>query len=138
MVLASARGLSPPPMAPLVGCCVQSVRHVSHAFHTTGLACLATHSTRPKSVVPTCTAPQCEPLQPILQQSPRTSGTPTGLWRLALAAHVGHEPGVTAGCLREETIRRALPRLRTHGTRAKHWITSPDPPYARTKRGVSG
>jgi hypothetical protein len=36
----------------------------------------------------------------------------------------------------DETIRRALQRLRTHGKRAKHWITSPDPSYARKKRGA--
>jgi DNA-binding NarL/FixJ family response regulator len=41
IVLASARGLSPQPIAQLVGCCVQTVRHVIHAFHTTGLACVA-------------------------------------------------------------------------------------------------
>ena len=37
IVLASARGLSPKPIAQLVGCSVQTVRNVIHAFHTTGL-----------------------------------------------------------------------------------------------------
>ena len=32
MVLARARGLSPQPIAQLVGCGVQTVRHVIHAF----------------------------------------------------------------------------------------------------------
>ena len=136
MVLASARGLSPQPMAPLVGCGVQTVRHVLHAFHTTGLACMAQQSTRPKRAVPTFTAPTCEQLQPILPPSPRTSGKPTGLWTLALAAQVCHEQGVTARCLSDETIRRALQRLRTNWKRAKHWITSPDPQYARKKSGA--
>ena len=138
MVLASARGLSPQPIAQLVGGCVQTVRHVIHAFHTTGLACLAKQSTRPKSAVPTFTAPTCEQLQPILHQSPRTSGKPTGLWTLALAAQVCHEQGVTVRCLSDETIRRALQRLRTNGKRAKHWITSPDPHSARKKSGAIG
>jgi transposase len=136
MVLASARGLSPQPIAQLVGGCVQTVRHVIHAFHTTGLACMATPSTRPKSAVPTFTAPTCEQLQHLLPQSPRTYGKPTGLWTLALAAQVCHEQGVTARCLSEETIRRALQRLRTHGKRATHWITSPDPHDARKKSGA--
>jgi transposase len=136
IVLASARGLSPQPIAQLVGCCVQTGRHVIHAFHTTGLAGMATQATRPKRAVPTCTVPTCEQLQPILPQSPRTYGKPTGLWTLALAAQVCHEQGVTARCLSDETIRRALQRLRTNWKRAKHWITSPDPHYARKKSGA--
>ena len=136
MVLASARGLSPPPIAQLVGCCVQTVRTVIHACNTTGLACLAKQSTRPKSAVPAFTAPTCEQLPPILHQSPRPYGKPTGIWTLALAAQVCHEQGVTARCLSDETIRRALQRLRTNWKRAKHWITSPDPHYARKKSGA--
>jgi len=138
IVLASARGLSPQPIAQLVGCCVQTVRNVIHAFTTTGLACVSKQSTRPKRVVPTFTAPKCEQLQHILHQSPRTYGKPTGLWTLALAAQGCHEQGVTARCLSEETIRRAVHRLRTNWKRAKHWITSPDPHYARKKSGGIG
>jgi len=136
IVLARSRWLSPQPIAQLVGCCVQTVRNVIHAFNTTGLACETKPSTRPKSVEPTLTATHCERLQHILHQSPRTYGKPTGLWTLALAAQVCHEHGVTARCMSDETIRRALPRLRTNGQRAKHWSTSPDPHDARKKRGA--
>jgi transposase len=135
-VLARARGLSPQPIAQLVGCCVQTVRHVIPALNTTGLICLAQPSTRPKSVEPTLNAPPCARLPHILQQSPRTYGKPTGVWTLALAAQVCHEQGVTARCLRDEPIRRALQRLRTNWKRAQHWITSPDPHDARKKRGA--
>jgi hypothetical protein len=103
IVLASARGLSPQPIAQLVGCCVQTVRNVIHAFNTTGLACMS---------------------------------KPTGIWTLALAAQVCHEQGVTARCMSDETIRRALQCLQTNWKRAKHWITSPDPYYARKKSGA--
>jgi transposase len=136
IVLASARGLSPHPIAQLVGCCVQTVRNVIHAFNTHGLACVSKQSTRPKRVEPILNATKCERLQHILHQSPRTYGKPTGIWTLALAAQVCHEQGVTARCLSDETIRRALHRLRTNWKRAKHWITSPDPHYARKKSGV--
>jgi transposase len=136
MVLASARGLSPQPMAQLVGGCVQTVRNVIHAFHTTGLACVSKPSTRPKSVEPTLNAPTCERLQPILHQSPRTYGQPTGVWTLALAAQVCHEQGVTARCLRDETLRRAWHRLRTNWKRATHWSTSPAPHSGRKKSGA--
>jgi transposase len=134
--LASARGLSPQLIAQRVGCCVQTVRNVIQAFHTTGLIGLSKQSTRPKSVEPILNAPMCERLQHILHQSPRTYGKPTGVWTLALAAQVCHEHGVTARCMSDETIRRALPRLRTNGKRAKHWITSPAPHDARKKRGA--
>jgi transposase len=138
IVLASARGLSPQPIAQLVGCCVQTVRNVIHAFNTTGLLGIAKQSTRPKSIEPALNAPTCERLQHILHQSPRTYGKPTGVWTLGLAAQVCHEQGVTARCMSDETIRRALQRLRTNGTRAKHGITSPDPDYARKKSGAIG
>jgi hypothetical protein len=45
IVLASARWLSPQPIAQLVGCCVQTVRNVIHAFNATGLACVTKPST---------------------------------------------------------------------------------------------
>ena len=123
IVLASARGLSPQPIAQPVGCCVQTVRNVLHAFNTPGLA-------------PTLTATKCEQLQHILHQSPRTYGKPTGVWTLALVAQVCHDQGMTTRCMSDETIRRALQRLRTNWKRAKHWITSPDPHYARKKSGA--
>jgi transposase len=136
IVLASAQGLAPKPIAQLVGCCVQTVRNVVHAFNIDGLACMPMHSTRPKSVKPTLDATNCERLQHILHQTPRTYGKPTGVWTLALAAQVCYEQGVTERCMSEETIRRALHRLQTNWKRAKHWITSPDPHYARKKSGA--
>jgi transposase len=135
IILASARGLAPKPLAQLVGCAVQTVRNVLHAFNARGLACVPKQSTRPKSVRPTLEATHCERLQPLLHQSPRTYGTPTGVWTLALAAEVCYEQGVTERLLSDETIRRALQRLQTNWKRAKHWITSPDPHYARKKSG---
>ena len=138
IVLASARGLSPQPIAQPVGCCVQTVRNVLHAFNAPGLACVSKQSTRPESVAPTLTATKCEQLQQSLHQSPRTYGKPTGVWTLALAAQVCHDQGVTTRCMSDETIRRALHRLRTNWKRAKHWITRPDPHYARKKSGAIG
>jgi transposase len=136
IVLASARRLSPKPIAQLVGCSVQTVRNVIRAFNRQGIEGLVRHSNRPKSVEPILNAVNCERLQHILHQSPRTYGKATGVWTLALAAQVCQEHGVTERCLSEESIRRALQRLRTNWKRAKHWITSPDPQYARKKSGV--
>ena len=103
-----------------------------------GLAGVATQSTRPKSVAPILDAANCERLQQILHQSPRLYGKPTGGWTLALAAQVCPEQGVTARCLSDETIRRALQRLRTNWQRAQHWITRPDSQSARKKSGAIG
>ena len=136
IVLASARRLSPQPIAQLVGCAVQTVRNVLHTFHTRGMEGLEKQSNRPKTVAPVLDTASCDRLQHILHQSPRLYGKPTGVWTLALAADVCYEQGVTAHRLSDETIRRALQRLQTNWKRAKHWITSPDPHYAREKSGA--
>lgn len=138
IVLASACGQSPRPIAQLVGCSVQTVRNVIHAFNTKGWNCLSKQSNRPKRAQPTLDATKREHLQHILHQSPRTFGKPTSLWTLALAAQVCWEQGVSQRCLSDETMRRALKRLGTNWKRAKHWITSPDPHDARKKSGVIG
>jgi len=133
IVLTSAQRLSPKPIAQLVGCAVQTVRNVIHAFNTRGVEGLEKQSTRPKTVEPVLDAATCERLQHILHQSPRLYGKPTGVWTLALAAEVCYEQGVTARLMSDETIRRALQRLQSNGKRAKHWSTSPEPHYARKK-----
>jgi transposase len=135
IVLASAQKLAPQPIAQLVGCSVQTVRNVIHAFNTRGMAGLEKQSTRPKTVAPVLDTAHCDCLQHILHQSPRTYDKPTGVWTLALAAEVCYEQGVTERLLSDETLRRALQRLETNWKRAKHWITSPDPHYARKKSG---
>ena len=63
----------------------------------------------------------------------RDFGKPTGLWTLALAAEVAHAEGLTDRPVSIETIRQALKRLGVGWRRAKAWITSPDPAYARKK-----
>jgi transposase len=136
IVLASAQRLSPQPLAQLGGCSVHTVRNVLHAFNTQGVEGVAQPSTRPKTAAPGLDAPKCARLQPILPQSPRLYGTAPGVGTLGVAAAVCEEQGVTERLMRDETIRRALTRLETHGKRAKHWITSPAPHYARKKSGA--
>ena len=110
-----------------MGCSVQTVRNVIHAFNTQGVEGLEKQSNRPKTVKPVLDAAKCDRLQHILHQSPRLYGKPTGVWTLALAAEVGDEQDVTERLLSDETMRRTLQRLQTNGQRAKHWMTSPDP-----------
>ena len=74
----------------------------------------------------------------MLHQSPRASGKTTSLWTLALAAEVCHEKGWTTRVLSAEAIRLVLKRLKVGWKRAKHWLVSPDPEYARKKNSATG
>ena len=63
-----------------------------------------------------------------------TFGKPTSRWTLQLAAEVSFAQDLTPRLVSDETIRLALRRLGVSWKRAKHWITSPDPAYARKKK----
>ena len=77
-----------------------------------------------------------ERLRAIVHQSPRAFGHARSTWTLALLAQVAHEQGLSPTVLSPETIRQALLRLEVTWRRAKPWITSPDPAYARKKTGA--
>lgn len=133
IVLASARGERAPQIAAHVGCDDQTVREVIRAFDATGLAVLARHSRRPHTTHAAFSPEGCARLQALLHQSPRAFGQETSLWTLALAAEVSAAEGLTATRVSAETIRATLQRLGVRWQRAKAWIASPDPAYARKK-----
>jgi transposase len=133
ILLASSRGQSAKAIADALGCCTQSVRNALRAFDKEGLASLRRRSNRPKSAKTTLDDQRCEQLKHLLHQSPRMFGKPTSLWTLELAAQVCFEKALTEQKMSRETIRRALKRLEANWKRAKHWISSPDPAYARKK-----
>jgi transposase len=133
IVLASARGEPVPRMARQVGCSEQAVRNAIHAFNASGLAVLRPGSSRPHTIRPAFDLAGAERLRALLHQSPRTFGKPTSLWTLDLAAAVSFEQGLTAQRVSDETIRMTLKRLGIGWKRAKRWLTSPDPAYARKK-----
>src|SRR5215472_10430974 len=120
--------------APL-GCTAMSVRNAIHAFHSDGLACLNEKSSRPHSARPLLDTAFDEPLRALLHLSPRTLGKSRSTWTLTLLAEVCFERGWTPRVLSLEAIRLAVRRLGISWRRAKHWITSPDPAYARKKLG---
>ena len=134
ILLASASGLRPPQIARNLGCAVRTVPYALHAFHREGLASLKEKSSRPPSARPFLDGPPTEPLKDLLHQSPRTFGKPTSLWTLDLVAEVCHARGWAPRQLTGEAIRVALKRLGIRWRRAKHWITSPDPAYARKEK----
>ena len=78
-------------------------------------------------------AEQAERLRTLLHQSPRNFGKSTSLWTLGLAAEVSYAEGLTSELVSAETVRATLRRLGVGWRRAKQWITSPDPAYARKK-----
>jgi transposase len=133
IVLASDRGEHVPQIAHSLGCSQQCVREALHAFNTRGLTALSRRSSRPHTTAAAFSPAQAEPLKALLHQSPRTFGHPTSVWTLALAAQVSGERGLTAQRVTGETVRATLARLGVKWRRAKRWITSPDPAYARKK-----
>lgn len=137
ILLASSRGQRPSEIARNLGCATQTVRNSLHAFEQSGLACLKQESPRPKTIHMEFDQAKCEALRAMLHQSPHTYGKGTRVWTLALATQVGQEVGLTTHQVSIETIRLALKRLGVGWQRAKHWITSPDPDYARKKNGAT-
>ena len=77
-------------------------------------------------------------MREMLHRSPREFGKPTSLWTLALAAETSFEEGITEQRVSAETVRATLERLGVRWLRAKRWITSPDPEYARKKGAAIG
>jgi transposase len=138
ILLASAEGQSTTTIAHALRCTDQSVRNAIHAFHRRGLAVLQPLSSRPHSTATIFDAGTCESLRALLHHSPRTFGQPTSRWTLQLAAEVSFAQGLTPRLVSDEAIRVALRRLGVSWKRAKHWITSPDPAYARKKNDVTG
>src|SRR3954453_20077042 len=133
ILLASTRGEQAPGIARQLGCDPQTVRNAIAAFNARGLAALRKGSSRPHRFRVAFDAARGEALRALLHQSPRTFGKPTSVWTLALAADVSFERGLTAERISGETIRATLERLGIRWQRAKRWITSPDPEYARNK-----
>jgi transposase len=139
ILLASARGERAPRIAAQLGCDDQTVLDALHAFNAHGLPALRTGSSRPKRLRPAAFGPQqAQALRALLHHSPRRFGQSTSLWTLDLAAEVSFAQGLTPHLVSGETIRQTLQRLGIGWKRAKHWITSPDPGYARKKGSATG
>jgi hypothetical protein len=138
LVLGSADHEPVPVLAKRVGRTERNVHAVLDAFEARGLACLQRRSSRPHTVHAAFPPERAEALKALLHQSPRAFDQPTSLWTLELAAAVSFAQGLTAARVTGETIRATLARLGVKWQRAKTWITSPDPEYARKKDGATG
>ncbi|MDB5308828.1 MAG: Is630 family transposase [Gemmataceae bacterium] len=134
ILLASAAGRTPPTIAAVLGCSDQAVRNVIRAFARDGLGCLTAKPPVPRRPVAAWDRRHDENLKDLLHRSPREFGRSTSLWTPGAAAAVCHQRGWTPRVLTGEAIRQTLRRLGVRWKRAKHWITSPDPEYARKKK----
>jgi transposase len=137
ILLASARGERAPHIAAYLGIDDQTVLDALHAFNTHGLPALVKGSSRPKRTRLVFGPEQAQRLRALLHRSPRDFGKPGSLWTLAWAAEVSVAEGIIPTRVSGETIRTTLRRLGISWERAKHWITSPDPGYARKKGGAT-
>jgi transposase len=137
ILLASSKGERPPRIAENLRCAQQTVRNAIHEFNGRGLGALSPGSSRPGEVHAAFDEGGVEALREILHHSPREFGKRTSLWTLADAAEVSFEEDLTERRVSGETIRATLARLGVRWERAKRWIESPDPEYAR-KKGLSG
>ncbi len=138
ILLASAGGAGPAAAGAAVGLTAQAARNAIRAFHAEGVGCLARKPPVAKTPAAVWDRRHDGGVKDLLHRSPRTLGKPTGLWTLALVAEVSHAKGWTARRLSAEGMRSVLKRLGIGWKPAKHWITSPDPDYAKKKRRGTG
>ena len=138
ILLASAEGQRPARIATHVGCAVGTVHNTLHAFEKEGVGCLGEKKRGPKDARPVLDQAKADPLKGILHQSPRRFGKTRSTWTLDLLADVTFEQGLTPRRLSHEALRQAVKRLGHGWKRAKQWITSPDPAYARKKKRGTG
>jgi len=133
ILLASSRGERAPRIAENLGCGSQTARNAIHDFNERGLGALRAGSSRPKEVHAAFDASEAESLRQILHHRPSEFGKEGTFWTLAMAAEVSFEEGITQRRVSAETIRATLARLGVRWERAKRWMESPDPEYARKK-----
>ena len=133
IVLASERREKALEIAQTLGCDDQTVRNVIKGFNQEGITVLKEGSRCPHNTQAAFSTKSVDQLKEILHQSPRNFGKATSLWTLGLAAEVSYEKKLIKEHVTGETIRATLKRFGMKWTRAKHWITSPDPDYELKK-----
>jgi len=135
ILLANAAGQHAYTIARNLHCDDQTVRNAIHAFNARGVAALEPGSHVPQTVPHAIfDADRLERLRALIHQHPRDFDQPTSQWTLERVAAVAYAEGITPRQVSGETIRYALPQLGVTWKRAKNWIHSPDPAYARKKK----
>ena len=138
ILLASAGGQRPSRIAAPVGRAAGTVHNTLHALGKEGTDCLTEKARGPQDVPPILDEAQADALKGILHQSPRRFGQVRTTWTWDLLADVAFEQELTPRRLSHEAVRQAVERPGHGWKRAKPWITSPDPAYARKKKRGTG
>ena len=138
ILLASAGRMGPAEVGRVVGCTAQAVRNAARAFEADGVGCLTAGSHARKDPGRVWDRGRDGDLKDLLHRRPREFGKPASLWTPASVAEVCHTKGWTSRVLSAEAIRQASGRLGAGWKRARHWITGPDPEYAKKKGGGTG
>ena len=143
ILLASDRDENAYQIARSLGCNPQTVRNAIHAFNERGLPEASRRRfrearKRPHTIHRAFDPERAAALRELLHKSPREFGKQSSLWTMEMAAEVSFEEGLTKERVSGETIRATLSRMGVRWERAKRWITSPDPQYARKKDGATG
>lgn len=138
ILIASSRGERATHIARSLSCDDQTVRNAIKAFNHKGVLSLKEGSSRPRTIRTAFTQDSAQALRGLLHRSPRDMGKDTSVWTLELAAQVSFETGLTRERVSAETVRATLERLGVRWLRAKEWIASPDPQYARKKSEETG
>lgn len=133
ILLLCAAGRPPSQIAQNLGCTAPTVHQAIHAFARERLDCLQPKSSRPHTVRAFLDHRFAESLKDLLHHRPRLFGKPISLWTLNLLAEVCRTKGWTSRRLTAAAIRLAVKRLGNRWKRAKHWLSSSDPAYARQK-----
>ena len=133
ILLASAAGKRASQIAEDLHIDSDTALNAIRAFNADGLKALQRRSSRPKRLRTALPSEHVEALKAILHQSPRTLGKETSRWTLDLLAEVAAEQGLATHRMTAEGIRQVLLRSGIEWQRAKRWIESPDPAYARKK-----
>ena len=138
ILLASASGKRASRIAVDLGCDTDTALNAINAFNWARLGALVAGSFVPKTIHRAFDAEAAERLRALLHESPRNFGKTSSTWTLELAAEVSLAQGLTPERVSREAVRTALQRLGVGWKRAKQWITSPDPAYARKKTIATG
>ncbi len=133
ILLASAAGKRASQIARDLHVDTDTVLNALRAFHAHGLAALERRSSRPQRLHFALAPEHGEALKALLHQSPRELGKEASRWTLDLLAEVAAEQGLATHKLTPEGMRQVLRRAGVRWQRAKQWIESPDPQYARKK-----
>lgn len=138
ILVASSRGERATHIARSLTCDDQTVRNAIKAFNHEAVLSLKEGSSRPRTIHVSFNKDSAQALRGLLHRSPRDLGKDTSIWTLELAAEVSFQEGLTQERVSAETVRATLERLGVRWLRAKEWIASPDPQYARKKSGETG